>query len=640
MKVIGPDVMQAAGPLQLCAGQEAGCEAAVHALRSVFANLDTEAIILVDASNAFNNLNRQVALRNIRYQCPAISTALINCYRTHAPLFVDGTVLLSQEGTTQGDPLSMAMFALASIPLINRISTPSATQIWFADDAGAGGKVKALRHWWDKLNEVGPQYGYFPNASKTAIAVKPEHLSKATEVFQDTAVLITTEGKKYLGGAIGSDQFLEDFFTASVSNWTAEIKRLATIATSQPHAAFAALTHGLINRWTFSTRVSPFKAEHLQPLEEAIRYQLIPALTGQPQPSGKIRQLLALPARHGGMGVVNPTCLPTRNFSISETICNPLVKLIGQQGGNILDARKEQRLRKNDQVRKLQVEMEAERTVLTASLTEPIQRCVLAAREKGASVWLTALPLENHGFALHKGAFRDCIALRYGWPLPLLPSTCVCKEAFSPDHALICRYGGYPTLRHNELRDLFGNLLAEVCTNVSREPQLQPLTGERLPRAANTDDEARVDLKAKGFWGNGGQDAFFDVRVFHPNAPSYRFSKLPSLYRQHETKKKTEYGRRVREVERGCFTPLVFTTGGGAAPEAMVFLKRLASLISAKRGEQYSVTLNWIRCCVSFSLLRSALLCIRGSRSSARSFCPTMASISLIAAESSLSSSD
>ena len=139
MAVIKKDVMTAAGPLQLCDGEDVGCEAAVHALNALFDQADTEAVILVDASNAFNNLNRQVALQNIQYQCPIISKLLINCYRGNASLFVDGTALLSQEGITQGDSLSIAMFALATVPLTTSVATKSATQIWFADDARAGG---------------------------------------------------------------------------------------------------------------------------------------------------------------------------------------------------------------------------------------------------------------------------------------------------------------------------------------------------------------------------------------------------------------------------------------------------------------------------------------------------------------------
>ena len=144
---------------------------------------------------------------------------------------------------------------------------------------------------------------------------------------------------------------------------------------------------------------------------------------------------------------------------------------------------------------------------------------------------------------------------------------------------LVCRHGGYPTIQHNELRDVVADLLREVCTDVASKPCLQPLSGERLPPSANKEDEARLDIRAKGFW-DRQQDAFFDVRVFYPGASSYRNSSLASVYRQHEIKKRHEYGQRVRDVEHGSFTPLVCTTDGGMAPEATVFFKRLGSILA------------------------------------------------------------
>ena len=86
-------------------------------------------------------------------------------------------------------------------------------------------------------------------------------------------------------------------------------------------------------------------------------------------------------------------------------------------------------------------------------------------------------------------------------------------------------------------------------------------------------------------------------------------------------------------MEHGCFTPVVLSTSGGMAPEATTFFRRLASLVSEKRAASYSTTLNWIRCCLSFSLLRSSLLCIRGSRSSQKTFCNTACNVELIATE-------
>ena len=70
------------------------------------------------------------------------------------------------------------------------------------------------------------------------------------------------------------------------------------------------------------------------------------------------------------------------------------------------------------------------------------------------------------------------------------------------------------------------------------------------------------------------------------------------------------YASRVLE---GSFTPLVFITTGGMADECKRYHSRLAELLSTKKGEDYSTTMSWIRAKVSFALLRSALLCLRGS---------------------------
>ena len=138
------DIQEAAGSLQLCAGQISGIEAAVHAVHSLFQQEEREAILLVDASNAFNSLNHHSALHNIHRLCPSLATALINSYRAPTELFVDGDVLYSSEGTTQGDPLAMPMYALATILLIKKLHCHLAdvSQVWYADDASAAGKLR------------------------------------------------------------------------------------------------------------------------------------------------------------------------------------------------------------------------------------------------------------------------------------------------------------------------------------------------------------------------------------------------------------------------------------------------------------------------------------------------------------------
>ena len=135
-------------------------------LSKFFDDDTTEAVIFVDATNAFNSLNRQATLHNCKFICPALCPILINTYREPSLLFVDGETLLSKEGTTQGDPPAMSMYAIGTRPLIQKLQG-IAKQVWYADDSAAGSNIPKLREWWDMLSKMGPLYGYHPNSSKT-----------------------------------------------------------------------------------------------------------------------------------------------------------------------------------------------------------------------------------------------------------------------------------------------------------------------------------------------------------------------------------------------------------------------------------------------------------------------------------------
>ena len=185
------------------------------------------------------------------------------------------------------------------------------------------------------------------------------------------------------------------------------------------------------------------------------------------------------------------------------------------------------------------------------------------AQEKGSSIWLTSFPIHEFGFALHKRAFQDALAFYYNWQPLQAPSACACGMKFSTEHALSWPKGGFPSIRHNEVRDLTANLLTEVCNDVCIEPELVPSDGEVFTGASSySQDGARLDIAANGFWGGQFERTFFDVRVFNSHAPSNRH---PRCYRKHELEKKRHYEQRVREVEHASFTPLVFSATGGMA---------------------------------------------------------------------------
>ena len=102
------EIKEVVGPLQVCAGHSAGSEAAIHAMNQVFNKEGADGVLLIDATNAFNQMNRTVGIHNIGITCKEITLYTINTYRSPSRLFISGGgEISSQMGTTQGDPLAM-----------------------------------------------------------------------------------------------------------------------------------------------------------------------------------------------------------------------------------------------------------------------------------------------------------------------------------------------------------------------------------------------------------------------------------------------------------------------------------------------------------------------------------------------------
>ena len=109
----------------------------MHILRELYDEKECEVVLLVDASNAFNTLNREAMIHNTGILCPTLTTSVQNTYRQPAhPILFDGSTITSEEGTTQGDPTAMAMYALGLVALQEKISLKNtgAKHVAYADD--------------------------------------------------------------------------------------------------------------------------------------------------------------------------------------------------------------------------------------------------------------------------------------------------------------------------------------------------------------------------------------------------------------------------------------------------------------------------------------------------------------------------
>ncbi|MEL6606451.1 MAG: reverse transcriptase domain-containing protein, partial [Cyanobacteria bacterium J06614_10] len=203
MHILKTTVRKAAGNLQVCAGHLAGGEAAIHAMREIYEDENIDAVLLVDAKNAFNTINREAMLHNIKMKCPSFSQYVENTYGSPSELFIEGDenseVIMSEEGTTQGDPIAMAMYALGLSVLQDTISVEETNvkSVSYADDLIGAGNISDLYQWWRNLEKTGKKFGYFVHEQKSCLVVKPEKEREAREVFSETNLMITTNGQTF-----------------------------------------------------------------------------------------------------------------------------------------------------------------------------------------------------------------------------------------------------------------------------------------------------------------------------------------------------------------------------------------------------------------------------------------------------------
>ena len=622
------DIKLAAGSLQTCSGTEAGIEAAIHAVREIYEEDESECVLLIDADNAFNSLNRKVALHNVKVLCPSFHRFLSNVYQQPSKLFLIGTdqtspdFILSEEGVTQGDPAAMAYYSIATWPLINKVSESQkhaqvpGKQAWFADDATAVGPLERVKEMWDVICTDGPKLGYNPKASKTVLIVKGEdNLSKARSLFGDTGITITTEGERHLGAAVGSEDFKISYVSNKVKKWVNDVTELSDIAKEEPQLAYSAFTKGLAHRWSYLQRTVADIDYLFEPLEQAIRNSLIPAIVGR-EVSDIERDMLALPLRHGGMGIQNPVIISQREYEASKSITEELKTLIYNQDTDLTKLNRDIISVKKAELRNTKdnwFKSEFDR-IKYLTPTKEKQRAFEQASRKGVSSWLSCLPLQALGYCLNKQDFRNSVCLRYDWNIPGIHKYCACGENNDLNHTLVCKKGGYVYFRHNVLVETEAELLREAkCRNVQTEPPLLATAPELHPVGTITADGARLDIVATGLHGRN-ERTFMDVRVTHPNAPSNVTVTLDKLLLRNENEKKKKYNSRIINTEKATFIPLVFTTGGAVATECDKFHKRLANIIADKRRERVSHVLNYIRTKVRFSLLKSLLSAIHGVR--------------------------
>ena len=247
----------------------------------------------------------------------------------------DGSQIPSVEGTVQGCPIAMQVFAVGTLPMIQLVSS-----CWYADDAGAAGEVASVAKWFRELVDIGVPHGYLVNEKKTVALVKRRALEtfrKEFASFPQLQVFVVEEGgevadgmteellrvsrekeedgdgRSYLGAAIGGPKFRESFVKKKVRGWVRELECLSEVAKVNPQVAYALLTKGVFAKWRYVMRTTETDPEWFRPLEDSTHGS--PGLQTAPSPPPS----LGPPLSAFWSGCAQPCCDgPRRILGITE----------------------------------------------------------------------------------------------------------------------------------------------------------------------------------------------------------------------------------------------------------------------------------------------------------------------------------
>ena len=398
--------------------------------------------------------------------------------------------LLSKEGVTQGDPLSMMLYAVAVLPLIRSLRAPGKwTQNWYADDSSCVADLPLLKAWFDELLCKGPNYGYHLESSKMVLIVGPSDVQEASALFRDLGIRVVSGGR-FLGGYIGESGLTADFVSTKVQicfavysiylMWLFLSLRLLTQHWQGPYNL-----NGVIFKELYLT-VRLF-------LLQTLCTQFYPVLFDGPVSEHEVR-LFALPARFGGLGISDPVKSALLAFSFSRESASVLIDAIRGATEFKVTVHLDQLAKvRHDVSERREAGVQCLLNSVLECMPSPVCRTIRRAIDFQTFGRLTVLPLTCHHFDLSPQQFRDALSLRYHRPLSSMPSHCDgCGSTFDLSHALDCRKGGLVTQRHNEVRDALGDLAALAYKDVICEPIVR--------EGSDTVPALIADLGIRGVW--------------------------------------------------------------------------------------------------------------------------------------------
>ncbi|XP_063629995.1 uncharacterized protein LOC134801393 [Cydia splendana] len=473
-------------PVQLGCGTKGGCEAAVHALRIYLSNDQCQVVLKIDIKNAFNSVNRDTLLSEIRNNTPELYNYLLHCYADPSKLMYRSHEISSEVGCQQGDPLGPAILGLAINPIIQNLS--SDFNVWYLDDGTLGGKLETVLSDLSVLKSKFESIGLDLNCNKCELYIHDASLnhSDVTEKFNALTPNVTTVTRDSLSllGTPIFDNYFSTFISNSVSKFQNYADRLLEIS---PHSALTILKFCLfVPKLMYVLRCSPFWKHQnlLLPIDIMVQTTLERILNLKLSDQSWLQA--SLPVRYGGLGLrrISSVSLPVFLSSVhsSADLVGKILRVLptNYEVTGLDDARNAWLSACPGQDPPYNLKSQRSWDDALSKLTyttcldnsEGAERARLIAvgcREAGH--WLNAYPSPNTGTHLDGNTLRVAVGLRLGVPI-CAPHKCHCGSDVDQlgRHGLSCQRSAGRLSRHAALNDIIRRSLVTVNVPAILEP--------------------------------------------------------------------------------------------------------------------------------------------------------------------------
>mmetsp|Transcript_37593 Transcript_37593/g.78738 ORF Transcript_37593/g.78738 Transcript_37593/m.78738 type:complete len:434 (+) Transcript_37593:218-1519(+) len=421
-------------------------------------------------------------LWTVQHRVAKLSCFAFNCYRHEIRLVcwrpeIEALILLSKGGVKQGDPLAMALYGIALLPLGEFLQTksPDVLQPWYADGVAMQGKRQDVADTFWELIRLSLMFGYLPEPEKSFAICHLATEATAKTIFEALGLPVRYRcGHRHVGGFVGSAAMKNRWIKPMVSKWVQGVEALAKVARKYSQSAFYGFSQSLQAEWQYVCRCVEGVEEHLQPVEEAIQGKLIPVLLEceELDIANNVWQLLSHGTKQGGMNLRDPLAGAVHLYQVlteasavlgasllADTPLDSVAhKACVREAGT--KARKEKAAKEKAQV-------DAMKETASKAVTKRLERI----GETG--LWMTLPPCRIDGTTLSQEEWQDNARLRYGMRLTGLCSYCDgCGGGFTVEYALGCKKGGLMCMQHDDVRDEAGALAAMALTKskVTYEP--------------------------------------------------------------------------------------------------------------------------------------------------------------------------